>query len=158
MSVNFLPILTDTRDHHSGDSDLATEAMDGSLLGAHAVGSVALPDSEPLDRTVSWVSQLPASPGDQLVASLDVPAFVTVEETVDGLDHAVSCDLPVGIDCPADLPDPQPVTPAPVLDTQPADEGSVVRSGAEHTLLNTAFGEVLGCCETCWTLMFVFVL
>ena len=99
-------------------------------------GSVMLPDYGPEDRTVSWISQLPLSIGDRPTTAVDVPAVGGLVETVDELDRTSPCDPTVGIDCSKDLTDSQPIVSTPPVDTLPPDAGSVVVSGAEHTLFS----------------------
>lgn len=88
--VNFLPLPTEPDDGDSCVSDLATGASVDSLLNDDVAGSVRLPVHDPEDRTALWVSQIPASPGDQLPASSDVPAAHVSMETADGSDWTVS--------------------------------------------------------------------
>ncbi len=70
MPVNLLPSPTESEDVGPYVGDLATGAMDNSLLDEDVAASVTLPDCEAGDRTISWISQPPASPGDQLTAAL----------------------------------------------------------------------------------------
>ncbi|KAK9519953.1 hypothetical protein VZT92_022644 [Zoarces viviparus] len=140
MPVNFLPLPTESEDGGSCGSDLATGATDDSLQGDD-VDSVALPSCAPEDRTVSWVSRLPASTGEQLIASADVPAVEDLEETEERPGQTGSCDLPVDMDCPADLTDSRPVTSVPSIDTQPSDICSLVGSVAECTRPDDACSE-----------------
>lgn len=70
MPVNFLPVLADPEDGGSLVSDLTDEAVDESVVGAEHNGLNVLPGCGPDDRTVYWISQLPASTGD-LSTSMD---------------------------------------------------------------------------------------
>ncbi|KAK0144034.1 Pro-Pol polyprotein [Merluccius polli] len=109
MPVNFLPSLR------------------MMILDVDVAGSVALPDCGPEDRTVSWISRLPASAGDRKSDSLDVPLTVDIPD--------MTVDVPVGTGCPADQSDSQPVTSEHGLGTQ-LDTGCVVLSGAGQTKPN----------------------
>ncbi|KAG8015012.1 hypothetical protein GBF38_022247 [Nibea albiflora] len=53
-------------------SSLTDEAVDESVMGAEPDGSTVLPGSEPEDRTVFWISQLPDSTGEQSTKMDDV--------------------------------------------------------------------------------------
>ncbi|KAK0153854.1 Retrovirus-related Pol polyprotein from transposon 412 [Merluccius polli] len=128
MPVNFLPVQTESGDDGSGLSDLTAGATDDSLQDVDVAGSVALPDCGPEDRTVSWISQLPASAGDHKSDSLDVPLTVDIPD--------MTVDVPVGSGCPVDQSDSQPVTSEHGLGTQSLDTGSVILSGAGQTQPN----------------------
>lgn len=65
MPVNFLPVPADPEDGGFFVSDQTDEAVDESVVCAEYDGSTVLPGCGPEDRTVHWVSQLPASAGDQ---------------------------------------------------------------------------------------------
>ncbi len=71
MPVNFLPAPADPGDGDSFVSDLTDGAGDESVMGAEN-GSTSLPGCGADDRTVYWISQLPASTGDQLTTVDDV--------------------------------------------------------------------------------------
>lgn len=64
MPVNFLPVSTEHEDC-SSVSGLTDGGVDESVLDAADGGSVMLPECGPEDRTVTWISQLPVSTGDQ---------------------------------------------------------------------------------------------
>lgn len=141
LPVNFLPLSTEPEDGSSCVSDLATGASDDSLRSDDVAGSVMLPDCDPEDRTASWISQIPASTGDQLTAPCDVPAADVSEEIADRSDWTVSFDLPAVTVCPADLADTEPVASVTALGAQPSVVGSVDRSSVGHTLLDSACGD-----------------
>lgn len=139
MPVNFLPILSE-----SGGSCVSDLSSSGSLLGDDFVDFVVLPDCEPENRTVSWVSRLPASSGDQVSISPGAAALDVVDEAVGYQDESVSCDLPANVDCSSDLTDTKTVAPVPLHDSRPVEEGSIVRLKPEGTLFNAALGNSQG--------------
>lgn len=138
LPVNFLPLPTEPEDGGSCVSDLATGASDDSLQSDDVAGSVRLPDCDPEDRTASWISQIPASTGDQLTAPCDVPVADVSKEIADRSDWTVSSDLPAVTVCPADLADTEPVASVTTLGAEPSVVGSVDRSSVGHTLLDSA--------------------
>lgn len=72
MPVNFLPVPDIPGDDGSFVSDLTDEAEIESVVGADQDRSSGLPGSGPEGGTVYWISQLPASTGDQLTSRNDV--------------------------------------------------------------------------------------
>lgn len=130
MPVNFLPVPADLDDGGSFVSDLTDEAVDESVMDAEQDGSTALPGCGPEDRTVYWISQLPASNRDQSTSMADedgrdqtgsdAPDQVdpdcydenrldSPDESIsDKLDQSDPCGPAVNADCSVDLPDSHP--------------------------------------------------
>lgn len=133
MPVNFLPIPTDP-DGSCVVSDLSDVCEDVSVLNVAIEDSVTLPDFEPEDRTVSWVSELPAVSGDVVTDLIDVPSavdFITADEH----EQMEPCVLPVDIGGAASASDFQPVVSAPPAGTLTASPGSIFPCGLVCFLL-----------------------
>lgn len=153
MPVNFLPLPADPEDGGSFVSDLTDEAADESVIGAEHDGSTVLAGCGPEDRTIYWISQLPAFNGDQSASvangdghdqtGSDAPHQVdpdsrnenrldSPDESIsDGLNQSDPCGPAVNTDCSVVLSDSRPsVSLAPSVDLRPSDARSVTASGA----------------------------
>ncbi|XP_061823055.1 uncharacterized protein [Nerophis lumbriciformis] len=123
MPVNFLPVPTEPEDPGSFVSDLTD--VDGSALDVDIDGPSMPPDSVQ-DRTVTWVSQLPVSTGDQMTAVADVAAMDDSVEPADEHDQSGLCDLT----------EPHSAITTPPDNVLPSYAGSVVTAGAVRNLLS----------------------
>lgn len=132
MPVNFLPIPDDPEDWASSVSDLTEGEVNESALDVGIEGSSVLPAYGPEDRTVSWVSQLPAASGEQSSAEADVPVADDSAGIGGAPDQPILGDVTVDIDCPGGVTNPQSD-----LSTPPAPSGAslVAVPGADHGLV-----------------------
>ena len=132
MPVNFLPIPDNPEDCVFSVSDLTEGDVtgNGSALDVGIEGSAVLPADGPEDRTVSWISRLPAASGVQSSAEVVNPT------TGDPPDESILFDPTVDIDSPGGMTDHRPALFTPPVDTLPLDAGSVVASRADRDLSN----------------------
>ena len=160
MPVNFLPIPSGS-DDGSCVSDLTTGAASDSLPDGN-VGSVGLPDYEPEDRTVSWVSQLSDSAGGRLTTptaggpfqgvsgvsrlnleeSVDTPVQTFSCDLADSENRTVSLDLTTVVHRPEDRPDLR-LTPLSVPDWQSSVVASLTVAGAQRPRFGTASSDIM---------------